>query len=124
MALDRSWRSAHGQDVRSCIASLTPRSKTWFERDGRFAIGEGGIELLRAIVSTGSLAGASRELGWSYRHAWGYLRRAEKAIGLPLCATRTGKGPERGMTLSPAGRALIRAFERIHARHLSYRGTK
>ena len=47
-------------------------------------IGEGGWHLLRHIIRLGSLAAAARHIGWSYRHAWGYLRAAEGVLGTPV----------------------------------------
>lgn len=88
------------------------RSKRWIEIDGRFAIGEGGAELLMAISETGSLARAARQVGWSYRHAWGYLRRAEMTLGIRLLSTRAGKGTVRGTQLTPEAGALIRTLLR------------
>lgn len=80
-----------------------------------FAIGEGGVELLRAIEVHGSLAGAAQAVGWSYRHAWGYLRRAEAVLGASLTAVRNGKGASRGAILTPAARDLIRAIQSLTA---------
>lgn len=84
------------------------RTKTWFEVDGRFAIGEGGFDLLRAIQARGSLAKAAQDVGWSYRHAWGYLRKAEEALAAPLTGRRGGKGRKRGVDLTPAAIALLK----------------
>lgn len=42
---------------------LELRVKYWFEVDGRFVMGEGGIELLRAIRTRGPLARAHRATG-------------------------------------------------------------
>ena len=67
---------------------------------GRFAIGEGGGELLAAVETEGSLAQAARVVGWSYRHAWGYVRRAEAVLGVALVLTKPGKGSARGMRLT------------------------
>ena len=79
----------------------------WIELDDRFAIGEGGAALLREIDRLGSLAEGARQVGWSYRHAWGYIRRAETVLGGPLVQTRPGKGAARGMRITPAGREII-----------------
>jgi molybdate transport system regulatory protein len=84
------------------------RTKCWLEIDRRFAIGQHGFELLRAIRRHRSLAGAARALGWSYRHAWDYLRRAEHAFDSPLVVVRAGKGRVRGMELSALGRDVVR----------------
>ena len=42
------------------------------------------MDLLHAVQEQGSISGAARELGLSYRHVWGELRRWEAKLGLPL----------------------------------------
>jgi len=100
------------QSAHESILAAQPKTKIWLERGGRFMIGDGGLHLLDGIARSGSLAEAVREIGWSYRHAWGYLRRAESVLGAPLLLTRPGKGAARGTTLTPAGRLLL---ERLRA---------
>jgi hypothetical protein len=75
---DRSSLKSRRQPVRRCIGTLTLRRKSWIELDGRFAIGEAGVELLRAIERRGSLAEGARQVGWSYRMG---LRSASR-VGL------------------------------------------
>ena len=77
------------------------------ERGGRFVIGDGGLKLLLGVLEHGSLLRAAKEIGWSYRHAWGYLKHAEAALGLPLTTPRPGKGASRGMTLTETGRLVL-----------------
>jgi molybdate transport system regulatory protein len=91
------------------LPPLTLKVKFWFERNGQFVVGEGGIRLLQEIAMTGSLARAAKSVGWSYRHAWGYLRRAEKALGVSLAVRRPGKGRVRGLDLTRQALALLRA---------------
>lgn len=100
------------QSAHESILAAQPKTKIWLEHGGRFMIGDGGLHLLEGIARSGSLAEAVREMGWSYRHAWGYLRRAESVLGAPLLLTRPGKGAARGTTLTPAGRLLL---ERLRA---------
>ena len=64
----------------------------------------------------GSLAEAVRELGWSYRHAWGYLREAEARLGVPVIRTRAGKGIARGMELTEAGHLLMERLRALRER--------
>jgi molybdate transport system regulatory protein len=97
---------------RPCLPRLTLKQKYWFEREGQFAVGEGGIELLRAIRRTGSLAAAAESVGWSYRHAWGYLRRAEGVLEVSLTEQRAGKGKRRGLNLTAHGAALVSRADR------------
>ena len=83
------------------------KTKVWMEREGRFVIGDGGLKLLLGVLEHGSLLGAAKEIGWSYRHAWGYLKQAEAALGAPLTTPRPGKGAARGMTLTEMGRLVL-----------------
>ena len=92
------------------LPGVTLRTKHWLEVDGRFAIGEGGVDLLRSISNYGTLAKAASEVGWSYRHAWGYIRRAEEILGTRLTERRSGKGTARGLELTTAARRLLRQF--------------
>jgi len=86
------------------------------ERDGGFVIGEGGLRLLLEVVALGSLLAASREIGWSYRHAWQYLRRAGQALGFALVTPRPGKGARRGTKVTPEGHSVLQMLERARAR--------
>lgn len=79
----------------------------WLEHEGRFVMGDGGLKLLEAIERLGSLAAAVRAMGWSYRHAWGYLRRAEAVLGVPLLTPRAGRGAARGAELTEHGHRLL-----------------
>lgn len=82
------------------------RTKTWLEIDGQFVVGEHGLELLRRVDSTGSLAAAARACGWSYRHAWGYIKNAEAVLGDCLIVVHPGRGKGRGAVLSNLGREV------------------
>ena len=89
------------------MMALRVRSKVWLERGDHFVVGDGGLRLLRGIDRHESLTAAARDIGWSYRHAWDYLRRAQEVVGLPLTRARPGKGTRRGTTLTEAGRAIL-----------------
>ena len=99
--------AAPGQSVRANIFRAAVKTKTWLELDGQFVIGDGGAALMLAILEHGSLLGAAREIRWSYRHAWGYLRHAEAVLGAPLTVSRSGRGAARGTMLTDAGRLLL-----------------
>src|SRR5262245_32191141 len=91
------------QNDRPCPMPLQVRTKVWLGGDGVFVIGDGGLRLLLEIDALGSLLAAARQIGWSYRHAWQYLRRAELAAGSRLVIPRPGKGARRGTMLTADG---------------------
>lgn len=76
----------------------------------RWRLGDGAPEdaaqllaLLAAIERTGSIAAGARELGLSYRNAWGRIERWQRALGQSLLDAGRGSGSR----LSPfAGRLL------------------
>jgi molybdate transport repressor ModE-like protein len=70
------------------------------------------LDLLATVQATGSIAQAGRELGLSYRHAWGLLRQAEALLGAPLLA----RGRGLGSALTELGERLAWADARIGAR--------
>ena len=70
------------------------------------------LGLLAAVQGSGSISQAGRELGLSYRHAWGLLQQAEQLFGQPLLV----RGRGRGSALTPLGDKLIWADARIGAR--------
>ena len=92
------------------------KTKVWMERDGRFVVGDGGLKLLLGVLEHGSLLGAAKKIGWSYRHAWGYLKQAEAALGSPLTTPRPGKGASRGMVLTETGRLVLEQLVAVRNR--------
>lgn len=70
------------------------------------------LDLLATVQGTGSIAQAGRELGFSYRHAWGLLQQAEALFGEPLLM----RGRGRGSALTELGEKLVWADARIGAR--------
>ena len=100
------------QSAHENIIAARVKTKVWLELGGEFFVGDGGIHLLGGILQHGSLAQTVREIGWSYRHAWGYLRRAERALQTPIVRNRAGRGAARGMELTETGHLLL---ERLRA---------
>jgi molybdate transport system regulatory protein len=95
------------------LPSIAVKTKVWLEHNGQFVVGDGGLRLLLGILEHGSLLGAARQIRWSYRHAWEYLRRAEAALGMPLTQSRPGKGSSRGSALTEAGQLAIERLAAI-----------
>lgn len=75
-------------------------------------LGAGRLDLLRALEATGSIAGAARARGVSYRTAWLWTRSLDAALGAPaVVRVRGGRGGG-GVALTPEGRALLRRVDR------------
>lgn len=91
-----------------------PAFKLWLETEEGYVFGQGALDLLQKIQELGTLSRAAEDLGMSYRHAWGLIKKIEGRIGEPILFThkggRLGGG---GARLTPSGRRLIREFLRI-----------
>jgi len=70
------------------------------------------FELLQAVQTHGSIQHAARNLGASYRHVWGALKRWEETLGEPLVTWAQGQ-PAR---LTPFADRLLWAEKRARAR--------
>ncbi|HXS54331.1 MAG TPA: substrate-binding domain-containing protein [Usitatibacter sp.] len=70
------------------------------------------LPLLAAVEREGNLQRAARELGFSYRLAWGIAREGERALGAPVLKMSRG----RGSRLTPLGETLLWAEKRVAAR--------
>ena len=89
--------------------TATVRCRLWLDSPKGIVFGVGRALLLKKIDEHGSLNQAARELGMSYRAAWGKLRQTESVLGFPLCNKRRGR---QGYTLTEAGRKVLNDFLR------------
>lgn len=86
------------------------RFKIWIEQDGSVAFAEGRRMLLEAVDRLGSLNAAAKELGMSYRAAWGKIKTTEKALGIRLLDVTTGGKGGGGAQLTQEARKLVSAY--------------
>ena len=84
--------------------------KIWMEQDGSVAFAEGRRKLLEAVDRLGSLNAAAKELGMSYRAAWGKIRATEEALGLKLLDVTTGGKGGGGAKLTHDARDLVSSY--------------
>ncbi|MFQ6051648.1 MAG: TOBE domain-containing protein [Candidatus Hydrothermarchaeota archaeon] len=92
---------------------LRPRTKLWLSSDHTSIMGEGIASLLEAIEKTGSLSKSAKSLNISYRHAWGYLSKLEKKLGVPIVKTyRGGAHGGGGTVLTDFGKALLKEYRK------------
>lgn len=87
------------------------RYRLWFEREGEYVLGNGVAVLLQQISEKGSLKKAAESLNIPYRGAWGRIRKAEDALGLPLL--ESSRDRHKGVTLTPEARRILEAFRTL-----------
>ncbi len=74
------------------------------------AFAEGRRMLLEAVDRLGSLNAAAKELGMSYRAAWGKIKATEEALGLKLLDVTTGGKGGGGAKLTQEARELVSLY--------------
>ena len=78
-------------------------------------MGPGKADLLEAIDREGSIKGAGRALGMSYRRTWLLVDEMNRCFQDKLVDTLAGGGRERGARLSPCGRMVLEAYRELEA---------
>lgn len=79
------------------------------------AMGPGKADLLEAIQSEGSISGAGRKLGMSYRRSWLLVDTMNRCWAEPLVETVAGGGEHKGARVTPAGQEVLRAYRALEA---------
>lgn len=90
----------------------TPRMRLhlWLETEEGMFFGIGRSQLLEKIDEHGSLKKAAKELGMSYRAAWGKIMKTEEVLGFKL-VEKEGSGNKSGYRLTEAGKMLLARFK-------------
>jgi len=84
--------------------------KIWIEENGKVIFGKGRDEILKSIEEQHSLNAAAKELGMSYRAAWGRLKASEERMDKKLVATSE---KEKSLQLTDQARVIIGRFEKL-----------
>jgi molybdate transport system regulatory protein len=84
--------------------------KIWIEENGKVIFGKGRDNILKAIEEQHSLNAAAKELGMSYRAAWGRLKASEERMEKKLVETSER---EKSLHLTSQARAIIERFEKL-----------
>ncbi|BAQ16630.1 hypothetical protein GL4_1172 [Methyloceanibacter caenitepidi] len=79
-------------------------------------LGPGKVDLLEAIERAGSISGAGRDLGMSYRRAWLLVSALNEMFGKTLVNTSPGGAGGGGAEVTDFGRAVVDAYRRADAR--------
>jgi molybdate transport system regulatory protein len=79
------------------------------------AMGPGKADLLEAIVAEGSISGAGRKLGMSYRRTWMLVDVMNRCWAEPLVEATAGGGQGKGARLTVCGREVLAAYRALEA---------
>lgn len=90
------------------------KSRIWIESDNNVLLGEGRVQLLKAINETGSLSKAAKSINISYKKAWGLLDSINKSAQKPVTINSIGGKGGGGAELTAYGKSLILAFDDIN----------
>jgi molybdate transport system regulatory protein len=86
------------------------KCKIWIEQNGKVIFGKGRNDLLKAIEEQHSLNAAVKELGMSYRAAWGRLKASEERMDNKLVKI---DDKEKSLHITAQAKAIIERFEKL-----------
>jgi len=98
------------------MSSSRPSSKTIRLRvtQGQaIAFGPGKADLLDAIGRNGSISGAAREMGMSYRRAWLLVEEMNRCFAEALVTTATGGARGGGAVVTAFGHEVLARYRRM-----------
>ena len=90
------------------------KSRIWIEIGDNVLVGEGRVRLLKEIEAQGSLSKAAKSIGMSYKKAWTLIDAVNKSAKEAVVTTSVGGQKGGGTVITPYGKNLIAAFERIN----------
>lgn len=76
-------------------------------------LGPGKVELLKRIRNTGSISAAGREMGMSYKRAWGLVEDMNTMFREPLVLSIRGGPGGGGAELTEAGKEVVALYQSI-----------
>lgn len=82
-------------------------------RGDDIAMGPGKADLLQAIADTGSISGAARQMGMSYRRAWLLVDTMNRCFHSPLVASAAGGSQGGGARLTPLGEDVLGLYRQL-----------
>lgn len=83
--------------------------------DEEIAFGPGKADLLDAIVATGSISAAGKQLGMSYRRTWLLVDAMNRCFQQPLVETATGGVQGGGTRLTEYGINVLKRYRQLQA---------
>lgn len=93
---------------------LKVKTKTWIEDGkGELLFGKGKTEVLELIDKTGSISGASKELGMNYKKTWNHIKILERNLDDVMVESKQGGSGSGGSTLTPIAKETIKKYKQL-----------
>ena len=89
------------------------RFRLWVDINDQKFFGPGRAELLQLIDETGSISKAAKSMGMSYKKAWGMITEMNERGKSPYVIAKPGGEKGGGAEVTPAGKVVIKAYEKI-----------
>jgi len=80
------------------------------------AIGPGKADLLEALARTGSISAAAREMGMSYRRAWGLVETMNRCFSTSLVETSKGGSGGGGARVTELGLEVLARYRAMEVK--------
>ena len=93
-----------------------PRIRVRILAESVIALGPGKADLLDAIAREGSISGAGRAMGMSYRRAWLLVDTMNRCFATSVVAAETGGTRGGGARLTPLGSDVVRRYRAAEAK--------
>jgi molybdate transport system regulatory protein len=111
--LPEAQRVADAATMKAGNKTPGARLRVVVERD--IAIGPGKADLLEGIKETGSIAGAGRSMGMSYKRAWYLIETMNRCFKSPLVEASKGGRAGGGARLTELGHEVLARYRRMEA---------
>ena len=86
---------------------------------GEIAMGPGKADLLEAIGREGSISGAGRAMGMSYRRAWLLVDTMNRRLAQPVVETHPGSSKGGGARITPFGARVLANYRALQAKAMA-----
>ncbi len=93
---------------------LKIKTKTWIEDgESNLLFGKGKTEVLELIDKTGSISGASKELGMNYKKTWTHIKILENNFHHVMVESKQGGSGSGGTVLTDVARETIEKYRQL-----------
>lgn len=90
------------------------KSRIWIENENHVLLGQGRVNLLKAIIKEGSLSKAAKAENISYKKAWELINSVNTAAKETVVTKTIGGKKGGGTIVTPYGKKLITIFDTIN----------